>query len=47
MVAFVSAGLGLGHKNFDGYRAEDHQGSVAATGIGRGQRIWLLWPQRP
>ena len=38
MVAFVSAGVGLGHKD------EDHQGSVAATGVGRGRQKYILWP---
>ena len=33
MVAFVSAGVGLGHKD-----------SVSTTGDGRERRIWLLWP---
>ena len=51
MVAFLSAGLGLGHKDFDGYR-----GSLRSTRVlwwlhGLGQRttrrIWLLWPKRP
>ena len=47
MVAFLSPGLGLGHKDFDGYRVEVHQGSLVATGFGRGRRIWLSWPERP
>ena len=46
---FLSAGLGLGHKDVDGYRGrfEVHQGSVVTTRFGRGRQIWLLWPKRP
>ena len=30
-------GIGLGHKEFDGYIVgQRHQGPVAATGVGRG-----------
>ena len=49
MVAFVSSGLGLGHKDFDGYKGKlrSTRGSVVATGFGRGRRIWLLWLRRP
>ena len=53
MVAFLSAGLGLGHKDFDGYQGRLRSTrvlwwlSMVATGFGRGRRIWLLLPKRP
>ena len=37
MVFLCPLGIGLGHKEFDGYMVgQIHQGPVAATGVGRG-----------